>query len=251
MNRRYIDFHCHILPGMDFDGTDNVKESVTMCNTLKSQGVATICATPHFYPWDDDVDVFLARRNKAMAVLHAAGCPLEIIPGAEVQIFQSLNEYPVDRMCIGNSNVIMLEMPEIRFHSWMITTIENAVYKFGIVPVIAHIERYGYSMEELAKFARIPNVVFQITIGELKYKHSVKLLDIISSLGVPVVLGSDAHNMTERPPQFHIVDALLAEKPGFFNKSVKTAQAVLQNALYAQPMLEQKIRKVRTTKVTK
>ena len=48
---KYIDFHCHVLPGMDFDGTEDVRETVAMCELLKSQGVATICATPHFYPW--------------------------------------------------------------------------------------------------------------------------------------------------------------------------------------------------------
>lgn len=239
---KYIDFHCHILPGMDFDGTEDVQEAVAMCKLLKSQGVATICATPHFYPWNDDVDAFLDRRSKAYAALQAAGCPTEILLGAEVQIFQSLCEYPVDKMCIGDSNVVMLEMPEVRFNNWMITAIENAVYKFGVVPVIAHIERYGYSEEELWKFARIPNVVLQISVGELKYKTSVRLLDKISSMGVPVVLGSDAHDMTRRPPQFDIVGKTLAESPGLFSCSVKKAQAILENALFTQSVLEEKIR---------
>ena len=48
MTDRYIDFHCHLLPGMDFDGTDSMEESAKMCELLKSQGVATICATPIF-----------------------------------------------------------------------------------------------------------------------------------------------------------------------------------------------------------
>lgn len=246
---KYIDFHCHILPGMDFDGTEDVQETVAMCKLLKSQGVATICATPHFYPWNDDVHAFLDRRTKAFANLKAAGCPIEILLGAEVQIFQSLCEYPVDKMCIGDSNVVMLEMPEVRFNNWMITAIENAVYKFDVVPVIAHIERYGFSIEELQKFARIPNVVFQITVGELKYKRSLGLLDTVSSLGVPVVLGSDAHDMTGRPPQFDIIGKTLAEKPKLFGGSVKKAQAIIENALYAQPLLEGMLRKSKVKKV--
>lgn len=242
---KYIDFHCHILPGMDFDGTDDVQESVAMCKLLKSQGVATVCATPHFYPWNDDVEAFLARRDKAVAALRKAGCPIEILLGAEVQIFQSLCEYPVEKMCIGDSNVVMLEMPEIRFNNWMITAIENAVYKFGIVPVIAHIERYGYSEAEILKFARIPNVIFQITVGELKYKRSLGVLDLVSSMGVPVVIGSDAHDMTGRPPQFDVVQKLRAEKPGLFAGSVRKAQAILENALHAQPILEHLLRNLK------
>ena len=249
MTYKYIDFHCHILPGMDFDGTDNVQESVAMCKTLKSQGVATICATPHFYPWDDDVDAFLARRDKALAALRANECPVEIICGAEVQIFQSLSEYRADRMCIGDSNVIMLEMPELPFQNWMIPAIENAVYKYSLTPVIAHVERYGYTKEQIQKLAGIPGVIFQISVSELAYKESLKLLDMVSACGVPVVLGSDAHNMTSRAPRFDLVDAKLHERAGFFNKSLKMTQAIIDNALYGQMLLEEKIRTPKASKV--
>ena len=138
MKNKYIDFHCHVLPGMDFDGTDDVKESVAMCKTLKSQGVATICATPHFYPWNDDVDEFLKRRTETLDKLRKSGVDVEIIPGAEVQIFQSLTEYRVDKMCIGNSKAIMFEIPMRPFEDWMISAIENAVYKYSLVPIIAN-----------------------------------------------------------------------------------------------------------------
>ncbi len=242
MDKAYIDFHCHILPGMDFDGTDDVNESVAMCKTLKSQGVATICATPHFYPWNDDVDEFLARREATLATLLAEHVDVEIIPGAEVQIFQSLAEYPIDRMCIGDSNAVMFEMPRRKFDNWMITAVENAVYKYSLTPIIAHIERYGYSKEVLQKFSQIPRVVFQITVGELSHKSSIKLLDEVSSLGVPVILGTDAHDMKSRPPKFNIVTEKLAEKAGIFGKTIKTTQAIIDNCLYAQDYVEKIIR---------
>ena len=246
MKKAYIDFHCHILPGMDFDGTDSVKETVAMCKTLKSQGVADICATPHFYPWNDNVDEFLARRTETLANLKEAlskeGVQIGITPGAEVQIFRSLAEYPVDRMCIGDSRVVMLEMPSEPFGDWMISAIENTVYKYSLIPVIAHIERYGYTREILSKFAAIPNVVFQITVGELKYKKSIKTLDAICSLGIPVVLGSDAHNMRNRPPQFNVVSDKLGEKEGLFKKRIRTTKAIIENCLYAQKDVEKMIR---------
>ncbi|MBQ9132975.1 MAG: hypothetical protein IJX64_00430 [Clostridia bacterium] len=249
MHNRYIDFHCHILPGMDFDGTDHVRESVAMCKQLKSQGVATVCATPHFYPWNEDVDAFLARRDKALAVLQAEECPVEIIPGAEVQIFQALPECRVDKMCIGESNVVLFEMPRLPFQTWMITSIENAVYKYALTPVIAHIERYGFTAEQLRKFAHIPNVVFQITVSELNHKRSLKMLDMVSSCGVPVVLGSDAHNMTSRAPQFDVIGEKTAEKAGLFNRQLKATQTIIENCLYAQLILENKIRTPMKTEV--
>ena len=44
---RMIDFHSHVLPGID-DGSDCVEESLEMLHTAKNQGVSTMLATPHF-----------------------------------------------------------------------------------------------------------------------------------------------------------------------------------------------------------
>lgn len=250
MPDKYIDFHSHVLPGMDFDGTDDREESVAMCKLLKSQGVATVCATPHFYPWNDDVDAFLERREKTLALLNSSECPVEIIAGAEIRIFQSLAEYPIDRLRLGDSNVVVFEMPNTRFEDWMISAIENTVYKYSLIPVIAHIERYGYTREVLHKFTRLPNVIFQITAGELAYPRSVKSLDIICATGVPVVLGSDAHNMTSRKPRMNMIDDIKAQKAGLFDKkTVNLKKAIIGNCLYHQQNLEKLIRTPKKAKV--
>ena len=43
-----IDFHSHILPGID-DGSRNVETSIGMLRMCKEHGVDTMIATPHFY----------------------------------------------------------------------------------------------------------------------------------------------------------------------------------------------------------
>ena len=249
MNKNYIDFHCHILPGMDFDGTDDASESVAMCNLLKSQGVATVCATPHFYPWNDDIDAFLERREKTLAALMAEDIDIEIIPGAEVRIFQSLVEYPIDRLCIGNSNVVVFELPDTKFENWMITAIENTMYKYSITPVIAHIERYGFNAEILRKFSQIPRVIFQVSAGELEDARAVKTLDILCTMRVPVVLGSDAHNMSDRMPNMDVIEQIESEKAGLFNRNlVNTKKAIIKYCLQSQQILERVIRTPRESK---
>lgn len=42
-----IDFHSHILPGID-DGSRNVETSIGMLWMCKEHGVDTMIATPHF-----------------------------------------------------------------------------------------------------------------------------------------------------------------------------------------------------------
>ena len=206
MTDRYIDFHCHLLPGMDFDGTDSPEESAKMCELLNSQGVATICATPHFYPWNEDVNAFLARRAAASRRAHALYGDTRVILGA-----------------------------------WTVPAIENTIFKYSLTPVIAHMERYGLTTEQLRSLAAIPRMIFQITVGTLAERQMLPLLDRISSMGVPVVLGSDTHNTTSRPPRFHVVARRMAEKPHLFDSSCKTAQALIRNALHGQHVLERLI----------
>ena len=82
-----IDFHSHILPGMD-DGSKSVEMSVEMLNREAEQGIRKVIATPHFYPWSEHPEQFLARRDTAAAKLRKAmemrnHLP-EVIMGAEV-----------------------------------------------------------------------------------------------------------------------------------------------------------------------
>ena len=44
-----IDFHTHILPGMD-DGAQSVEMAVEMLTMLRAQGVTMVFATSHYTP---------------------------------------------------------------------------------------------------------------------------------------------------------------------------------------------------------
>ena len=57
-----IDFHTHILPGMD-DGSRDVHESIQALTLEDEQGVQEILLTPHFYAHIDKVSSFLERRE--------------------------------------------------------------------------------------------------------------------------------------------------------------------------------------------
>ena len=61
---RVIDFHSHILPGID-DGSKNTDMSLAMLREMTAQGVDVCVATPHFYGWRRSVESFLERRTAA------------------------------------------------------------------------------------------------------------------------------------------------------------------------------------------
>ena len=49
-----IDFHSHILPGID-DGARNVQTSLSMLDMVAAQHVDVMIATPHFYASRDRI----------------------------------------------------------------------------------------------------------------------------------------------------------------------------------------------------
>lgn len=57
-----IDFHTHILPGMD-DGSRDVHESLQLLTLENEQGVQEILLTPHFYAHIDKVFVFFRAKR--------------------------------------------------------------------------------------------------------------------------------------------------------------------------------------------
>lgn len=53
-----IDFHSHILPGID-DGSRDVSMSLELLKESRNQGIGAVVATPHFYANNNTIDRFL------------------------------------------------------------------------------------------------------------------------------------------------------------------------------------------------
>ena len=82
-----IDFHTHILPGID-DGSRNVEESLILLKKESEQDIKKILATPHFYAHKESVSRFLKCREEAyqkMAVsMSEMQLDIPVLTGAEV-----------------------------------------------------------------------------------------------------------------------------------------------------------------------
>ena len=81
-----IDLHCHILPGVD-DGAADLDEALAMARFCVADGITHVVATPHCHrhcrTLRADVLPRVARLNEELA---AAGVPLAVLPGAEIQV---------------------------------------------------------------------------------------------------------------------------------------------------------------------
>ena len=207
---RSVDLHSHILPGID-DGSGSVSESLEMLRLMREQGVEKVVATPHFYPGQITPQKFLERRDLAVAQLSEA---LEkekakgkrfpsICVGAEVAFFNGISRSEViSELCIKGTRLLLVEMP---FESWSEDTVEE-LFRIktlqGLVPVVAHIERYLAYQNDPELFSSIfsGEIIIQSNASAfLDRKTSKRVLKMLAE-GEIDLLGSDCHNLGKRAP---------------------------------------------------
>lgn len=212
-----IDIHSHILPGMD-DGSDSPEMSRTILEKMLGQGVETVAATPHFYADRDTPARFLQRRAEAFARMEydRERAP-RVFLGAEVAYFDGMSHtHELEQMQLGDSGLLLIEMPFGPWSQRMIREICELPLQMGLVPVLAHVERYR-RRDQLPKFLRQlaqQEVYFQCNAEAfLSVKDRRWALSMLKR-GAVQFLGSDAHNLTTRAPKLGQAAAVISQKLG-------------------------------------
>lgn len=196
-----VDFHSHILPGVD-DGSRSVEESSEMLRCSAAQGITTIAATPHFYANEDTPEHFLERRRNAAEKVAAAwehDFP-ELRLGAEVYYYAGIRATDeLYKLCLEGTDLLLLEMP---FHTWSRQMVGEVVQlNQGLQVVLAHVDRY-LKEQPLDTWERLldAGVLFQANADSfLNWRKRRKILRMAQN-GWITFLGSDCHNLTDRPP---------------------------------------------------
>lgn len=207
-----IDFHSHILPGID-DGSKSVEESLQMLRMMAKQGITHVVATPHFYPQHDTPERFLERRAEAEAALREAmarenGLP-KLSVGAEVYYFRGISDSDaIKELTVDKKRCILVEMPSAPWAETMYQELEALSVKRGLTPVIAHLDRYvgPFRTHGIPKrLAALPVLIQANAEFFLERSTSAMALRMLKK-GSIHLLGSDCHNMKSRKP--NLGDAL-------------------------------------------
>lgn len=201
-----IDFHSHILPGID-DGSANVEESLSMLRMEAEQGIRHVVATPHFYPQHDSPERFLQKRDHALARLIDQISPEDGLPqvilGAEVYFFRGMSQSDqLEQLTIGEKSCILLEMPMAVWTEEMYRELELIRLQRGIVPIIAHIDRYLHPFTGgaiLRRLAQLPVLVQANADFFLRRSTAGMAMRLLKEDRIHL-LGSDCHNMGSRKP---------------------------------------------------
>lgn len=215
-----IDFHSHILPGVD-DGAKDLEMSLQMLSLMAEQGVDKVVSSSHYYGNAESVEEFLTKRNEALFHLeryikeHDLFTP-EIIPAAEVRMYPDLSKEPMlDKLCIGESKNILVEMPYIKWHDWMYNELYMISLK-GLNPVIAHIERYLdlVPLKHITEKLLSLDVFVQCNSDAFNERKERRFVKKLIKYGRVSAIGSDCHSTTARCPNMNISLEYISKKFG-------------------------------------
>ena len=136
-----IDWHSHILPGVD-DGPTDIEQSVVLAAALAAGGFTEVYCTPHLVRGIHEAgnDEVRWGVEKLQDRLNTDGIPITLRSGREYCLDEYLQEALEDPLPLGDSRLLLVELLP---HSTadMVRRLVYDVVRAGFTPVIAHPER--------------------------------------------------------------------------------------------------------------
>lgn len=230
-----IDIHSHILNDID-DGSKDLEMSINMLKKAERVGTTKIIATPHFMRGRFEVEYpeVLKRVEELKKVASDNNIDVEIYPGQEVYYSSNMIKYFNDKLIgtINNTKYMLIELPMLEFN---LDEVINTIYELqirGIVPIIAHPERYKPFIKKPSMINALikEGMLFQMNAGSIAGafgKDVKKTAEKYLEHKVYSFMGSDAHR--DRGRDTDITEALnCLEKPQV-RAFIKNGEAMLEN----------------------
>lgn len=204
-----LDLHCHILPGLD-DGAADPGVALEMAAMALASGVTHIFATPHCNTRNEQKNFYgpelIHAFHDLQKLLDQEGLPLKILSGAEVLARGQFDEHLAagDFMTLNGSRYLLVEF-YFNESPDFIDRCLRAVDAQGLVPVVAHPERY-YCVQRSPELVQIwaeQGRVIQLNKGSLLGDLGPEAYETAALLlrrGAVSVIASDAHHFRYRTP---------------------------------------------------
>ena len=187
-----IDIHSHLLPGVD-DGSPSMDVSVPVLRRFVASGVHTLVCTPHLQasraaiaPYDRHGEILDSLRLHAPAELRLElGWEIMLdVPGADLRS---------PRLALAGSTAVLVEFS----HGGVPPTAAEELFRHrmsGIVPVLAHVERYwGTTLDRVEEWRGV-GVVIQVDSAALfGHGRTQRLAVDLIERGLVDIIASDNH----------------------------------------------------------
>ena len=202
-----IDFHCHILPGID-DGARSMNEAVELCRIAVENNIQKSIVTPHLvHP--EEVDGFIKLRDRRLDELRSEldrrKIELELFPGTEVFVNDDIFYAPkLDAATINGTKYILIEFDFRGLNINRLIKYTNEFVARGYQPIIAHPERYIYMQHDYDIVNHLADigVLFQLNSASLAGWMGMEAKELsfaMAANGLASFIGTDAHSVAHRP----------------------------------------------------
>ena len=204
-----LDFHSHILPGLD-DGATDMNNALELASAMKSWGFERVTCTPHITnKYRNTPDGMLPVFEKMQEALDSKGIDLDIKLSAEYRLVPETWPEVLEKNWIMpiEDKYILMELPI--FDPSDIKDLKpleefRKIVSLGLIPLLPHPERYAYlSRKELMEFLEA-GVKIQCNYGSFAGLYGEDVRQKAQALldeGLVSFYGSDMHNM-------HYVDVI-------------------------------------------
>lgn len=197
-----LDFHSHILPGLD-DGATDIEDAVMLATAMKDWGFERVTCTPHITnKFRNNPDTIRPAFEQLQEALHTRGVDLELKMSAEYRLVPETWPEVLEKgwlMPIEDRFIIM-ELPI--FDPSDIGDLKpleefRKVVSMGLTPILPHPERYFYlSRRDLMSFLEA-GVKIQSNYGSLAGLYGDTAEQNARNLveeGLVSYYGTDMHN---------------------------------------------------------
>lgn len=200
-----IDFHSHILPGID-DGADNETESLALLETLSNLGFKEVVLTPH-YIVESKQSSTRAKNTKIFTDLQnlakSNGLSIKLHLANEVYVdYGILKLIKAGKVAtIGSKQYILVELPMSgEFEGY--EDIFLQLQQNGHTVILAHPERYSTAQKDynILRNLHEMGVLFQCNIGSISGQYGRRAKKTIKKLikdNYVYCFGSDIHRVTQ------------------------------------------------------
>lgn len=209
VERKMIDIHMHLIPGVD-DGAMDVEMALVMMIRAKEQGISKIIATPHSEAFHfSKRDIRATYQNLANAAAMVSP-DMKVYLGCEVYCEADIMEQVLELLDLGvyptmnGTKCVLMEFSQWVYPENTIPCVE-ALVKAGYKPIIAHMERYKYLRDNMDLVERLWKLGALIQLNA--YSLFDEMDDSIKNWARRLVLerkvdflGTDAHRTYHRPP---------------------------------------------------
>ncbi len=218
---KYVDIHSHILPFMD-DGARDEAMSLAMLRIAESEGITDIIATPHYRQGHYRGERKDAERalSKMRELMQKEGIHIRLYPGNEIYYRSGLEE-KLDSGVLSTMNdteYVLIEFSPMEDFMYIRSAAEE-LFSIGYTPIIAHVERIlciekkAEYAEELKRMGCELQVNAASIVGEAGLRSKFFTHKLLKKELVDYV-GTDTHNVENRPPKIQKCAELLCRKYG-------------------------------------